>query len=86
MFKIVKDVVNVEKELFINFQDSATRGHNFKLRKIKATKHSRISVYSNRVINDQNSLPSNVVNAETTASFKKEIEDHWENRKYITPF
>ncbi len=87
MYKIVKDVVDVDKKLFTNMQESTTtRGHNFKLRKTKATKHSRINVFSNRVIDDWNSLPSTVVNAKTTDSFKKEIDEHWANKMYKTPF
>ena len=86
MYKIMKEVVDVDNELFTNLQKSTTRGHNLKLRKTKATKHSRVNVFSNRVIDDWNSLPSKVVNAITTDSFKNEIDDHWATRMYETPF
>ena len=33
MHKIINDAVNVEKELFVNHQESGTRGHNLKLGK-----------------------------------------------------
>ena len=89
IYKIVKDVADVDKKLFTNIQESAIRGHNFKLRKTKATKLSRINAFSKRVIliiEDWNSLPCTVVNAETTDSFKKEIDEHWVNKMYDTPF
>ena len=74
MHKILKNIVNVDKELFSDLQNSATRGHNYKLRKTKATKHSRIHSFANRVIDDWNNLPSKVVNTETTIAFKTEID------------
>ena len=78
MHKIINDAVNVEKELFVNHQESVTRGHNLKLRKKKATKLPRIRAFSNRAINDWNELPSEVVNAPSTQSFKAEVDRHWQ--------
>ena len=66
MHKIINDAVNVEKELFVNHQESVTRGHNLKLRKKKATKLPRIWAFSNGVIDDWNELSSEVVNAPST--------------------
>ena len=86
MHKIINGAVDVEKELFVNHQESVTRGHNLKLRKKKATKLPRIRAFSNRVINDWNELPSKVVNATSTNSFKVEVDRHWKHRMYETPF
>ena len=86
MHNIVKDDVRVEKKLFANFQESSTRGHNYKLHKSKASVHSRFNVFSNRAIDEWNSLPSRVVNADTKDSYKKEIDEHWEDRMFETPF
>ena len=86
MHKIIHGAVNVEKNLFVNAQESATRGHNLKLRKTKATKLPRIRAFSNRVIDEWNQLPPKVVNAPSTNSFKEELDKHWQHRMYDTPF
>ena len=86
MHKIINDTVDVEKALFVNRQESVTRGHNLKLRKMKATKLPRIRAFSNRVIDDWNELPAKAVNAPTTNSFKVELDRHWEDRMYNTSF
>ena len=86
MHKIINDTVDVEKALFVNHQESVTRGHNLKLRKTKATKLPRIHAFSNRVIDDWNELPAKAVNAPTTNSFKVELDRQWEDRMYNTPF
>lgn len=86
LHKIVNDQVNVEKDLFIKEIKSTTRGHSKKLRKGKATKLARINTFSNRIIDDWNSLPHHVVEAKTTNLFKSEIDDHWNNRMYKSPW
>ena len=86
MHKIINYVVDVDRKLFVNAQEPVTRGHNLKLRKQKATILPRIRVFSNRVIDEWNKLPSKVVNASTTISFKAELDKHWQHRLYETPF
>ena len=86
MHKIVHGLVDVEKELFADIQESSTQGHSFKLRKTKATKLPRINAFSNRVIDEWNGLPAEVVSASTTNLFKARIDEHWESRMYETPF
>ena len=86
MHKIINEDVSVEKNLFVKRQLSITRRHMYKLRKSKATRLPRINVFSNRVIDNWNDLPSKVVTAKTTILFKNEIDEHWANRIYDTPF
>ena len=86
LHKIINNDVNIDKNIFLDFQSSITRGHDCKLRKKKATKLARINVFSNRVVNDWNSLPPNVVSAGTTNAFKNAIDKHWEDKIYDTPF
>ena len=63
MHKIIKEIFDVKKELFVDIQESLNGGHNFKLRKSKATKLPRINAFSNRVLDKWNRLPANVVKA-----------------------
>ena len=86
LHKIINNDVDIESHIFLEFQNSSTRGHNYKLRKKKATKLSRINAFSNRVIDDWNNLPPNVVNAVTTNGFKNEIDKHWEDKMLDSPF
>ena len=61
---------------------SSTRGHNFKLRKSRAHTNLRLNSFSNRVINDWNSLPSYVVDAPSLSSFMNLLDEHWTNYQY----
>ena len=86
LHKIINNDVDIDKNIFLDFQSSTTRGHDCKLRKKKATKLTRINVFSNKVVNDWNSLPPNVVTAATTNAFKNAIDKYWEDKMYDTPF
>ena len=56
---------------FIPATVTTTRGHNYKLFKSHTRCHSltRTNFFSNRVIEDWNHLPNDVVNAETLNTF-----------------
>ena len=63
-----------------------TRGHQYKLCKPKATKLVRSQCFSQRVVNDWNSLVEDVVNAQTVNEFKEKLDTFWESQQYKTPF
>ena len=46
----------------------------------------RKAAFSNRIVNDWNSLPESVVSAETVNQFKARIDKHWSDNKYDNPF
>ena len=85
-YKIVTNKVNVNKNHFFDFSNAPTRGHQYKIRKPKTTKLVRSQTFSQRVINDWNSLPQEVVDARTIHEFKAKIDNHWKEEQYITPF
>ena len=85
-YKIVTNKVNVNKNHFFDFSKAQTRGHQYKIRKPKSTKLVRSKTFSQRVINDWNSLPQEVVDARTINEFKAKIDNHWKDEQYITPF
>ena len=64
----------------------ATRGHKHKLFKQHATKFVQINAFSNRIVTDWSSLPKDVVEAPTTDVFTERLDDHWKERKLMTPF
>ena len=61
-FKITKGMYDINKEVFFELDDSGRRGHEQKLFKNRFRLDIRKSVFSNRVVNDWNSLSSQCVN------------------------
>ena len=82
MYKIVNNYFNSDFSNAITFSTTTTRGHQFKLFK----HHTRLQICSNflnRIINDWNSLPSDVVNARSINSFKSLLDDFLIDSKFI---
>ena len=75
-YKILTNKENISKEKFFTVSDSCTRGHSLKLYKpsMKSKRNLRKYFYSQRVINDWNSLTEEAVSATTTNSFKNKIQ------------
>ena len=74
-YKILTGKVNVRHEQFFDVEHKdRTRGHQLKLKKRRVKHASRLKFFSNRVINEWNSLPGEVVKSESTNEFKNEID------------
>ena len=87
MYKIVKGLVRLEsKELFTVWEESRTRGHNHKIFKEHAAKLPRKNNFSQRSVNDWNSLPIDVVNAPSIDAFKNRLDKFWSKHHYDIPF
>ena len=85
-YKIMNGMVRLNKEdLFLPSRLEQTRGHHQKIAKGKATKLIRINAFSQRIINDWNSLPVNVIKADSLNIFKNRLDDFWSDKMYITP-
>ena len=67
------------------FSKSVTRGHNFNFQKQSCSLFVRKYFFANHVVNDWNSLPIKVVNAETIYQFKDKLDSHWSHRMYDLP-
>ena len=77
-FKIINGHDNVNSEQF--FKKAWTghlRGNSLKLYKQRATKKCRIEFFSQKVVEDWNKLPDEVVTAPSVESFKKRLDKHW---------
>ncbi len=78
VYKIVHGLEDVPIDSFFELNDDTrTRGHNYKLRKIRAVKRRRQCSFTFRVVNDWNSLPANVVNAKDINQFKSLLDECW---------
>ena len=85
VYKIMHGLVRTDKEIFFETQSSSTRGHCLRIKK----KFSRLDVrkfsFSNRVVNDWNSLPEGVVLATTIDIFKRKLDIYISEKLYIRP-
>ena len=78
-------VDGIPSDFFTLATDSTTRGHPFKLLKWSAKCRVRRSALAIRVVNDWNSLPSDVVCSPTVNSFKARLDVHWAHIRYQIP-
>ena len=70
-FKIIKGIEDIPSERFFKVcKESSTRGHSLKLEKPRCKTTIRQRHFSQRIINDWNSLPERVVAAKDVNQFK----------------
>ena len=74
VYKIMNGIDKLDVNTFFKMStDSRTRGHNFKI--LQNRTKQRASVFSQRVINPWNSLPSECVNSDSVNKFKSSLND-----------
>ena len=71
------------KALF-KLNDSNTRGHSYKLSKLSVDANVFRTFFTNRVINNWNSLPKEVVMSGTVNIFKNALDKHWAQYMFCT--
>ena len=81
MYKLMTGKINLKPEDIVMF-NGHTRGHEFKVMKKKALRKARTNVFSNRIVNEWNNLPSNVIKSATTSSFKSNLDKHCVNQRF----
>ena len=85
MFKIMNNLVRIDKNnFFTSGSERQTRGHPQKVFKEHATKRQRFYSFSQRIVNDWNSLPPEVIKATSIHAFKNRLDDHWDHLMYET--
>ena len=65
-------------------QDSHTRGHPYKLKKVYCRTETRHTFFSLRVVDTWNGLPERVVTAPSLNSFKNRLDKVWTSYRYKT--
>ena len=70
-------------ESFFKRSDYPIRGHEDKLHKPMAKTTLRLNTFSNRIINEWNSLPSEVISAQDINDFKNKYDNISGQRKFI---
>ena len=86
-YKITHNLYDQQTTQYFKIQkNSITRGHPYKITKTTSRSSAHAHFFANRIINNWNSLPNNVVNAETINSFKNRLDKHWSEYQYKTNF
>ena len=84
VYKILNGMVRVDTEdFFVPSRFVHTRGHQQRVSKEKATKMARINAFSQRVTNQWNSLPNDVVKAESLNKFKNGLDEFWSDKMFV---
>ena len=79
LYKILKGTYDIHNQLFTSSNSIATKGHTKKLFKYHTNSYARLNFYSNRVINDWNSLPQSIVDSPSVNEFKMLLDRHYSN-------
>ena len=83
VFNLLKGLSGLSFDDFFQYAEQrSTRGHRFKLFKPRSEKHKRLVFFSQRVINEWNSLSESVVEAESVNAFKNRLDGEWHRSGY----
>ena len=82
VYRIINKIDNLDYKDFFIKNERDTRGHKWKFIKPTAISKLRQNTFSVRVINDWNSLPTEVVESPSLNSFKNALEKHWKNKSF----
>jgi len=77
-FKILNENYKVDKDLFFVPDDGGRRGHSKKLFKRRCRLDIKKFAFSNRIVDNWNSLSENCVGCTTLNNFKSNIRLHWD--------
>jgi len=78
LYQMINNYYDINYENFLTFPaTNITRGHDMKLLKPHTNCLTRSSFFSVRVINDWNSLPQSVINANSPNQFKNLLDRHF---------
>lgn len=87
MYKIMHKIYDVSTTAHLfTINTSCTRGHPFKLRKVSANFNLYLNFFTNRVVNNWNSLPEEVVMSGSVNAFKNALDRHWADFTYEIDF
>ena len=82
VYKILHKVYKLPYTLLEKAPDVPTRGHSLKLAKNKCRLEVRRNFFSQRVVNNWNSLPEDIVEAPCLNTFKARLDRYWRNYLY----
>ena len=77
VFKIIHGIDKIDEDIFEVPLTQRTRGNSKRIFKKHSRLNTRKCFFSQRVVNVWNSLPENVVCAQSVNSFKHLLNEHW---------
>lgn len=86
VFKIIHGLERIPVDTFFEHSTSNTRGHSLKIVKQRCSTKIRQDAFSQRVINDWNTLPEEVVTATTVNAFKARLDRVWKDKRFCSPY
>ena len=87
VFKIAHNYYDSEVAVKLNFNTfNTTTGYMYKLQKFMCHYDIRKYSFCARVVNIWNSLPNEVVEADTVNAFKYRLDKHWSNQDVLFDF
>ena len=85
VYRLLHNMFNLDQAQFFTIDASSrTRGHSFKLYKQQLFKDVRANVFSQRVINNWNKLPTEVVTSSNLSLFKTRCDAFYQEVQYDT--
>ena len=86
-YKYTHGLYSVNSSLFVLDTATTTRGHKYKLKKLRCCSSLRQNFFSFRVVDSWNALPPDVVNAPSLQAFKCRLDCTWSTQKFfiLTP-
>ena len=86
VFKILKGIAMLDPDQFFTMSaESTTRGHGLKMMKTFSRLGVRQNVFIQRVVNDWNSFPAEVVESPTLNTFKSRLDKFWQKERFRLP-
>ena len=82
MYKFTHDQEDIGTNKLYQYAEGITRGHPLKVAKPRWNTKLRQNSFRNRVVNDWNNLPNEVVCAPSLNSFKSRLDTHWSHLHY----
>ena len=86
VYKVFNRYSTSPDDLFTLHANNRTRGHRLKLQKSRCTKTIRARSFTQRVINNWNSLPDHVVNSPSLTAFKNRLDSHLKHHPSVLDF
>jgi len=81
-FRILNGIDRIDEDQFFTRSERQSRGHQFKLVKPRCRLNLRKHTFSNRIVDDWNALPAEVVEADDVTRFKVALDVAWASTRF----
>ena len=82
VYKILNQMDRIEPSTLFTMSQNTTRGHSKKIFKQRFEKELRKFTFSQRVVDDWNSLTEDIVSSESLNTFKSRLDKYWHTKWY----